>query len=107
MSDFMDITYEKKDWVATVTIERPGSYNSYTTRTLKEMARAFRDASEDDGAFSVERVNRESRPLFVAVQDAWDRDDVASWRHWDGVGRHCDRARRVARDPCPEAFSRC
>ena len=44
-----DIGYLKKDWVATVTIQRPKSYNSYTMHTLQEMARAFRDAAEDDG----------------------------------------------------------
>src|SRR5689334_8753079 len=38
---FTDIIYEKKDWVARVTINRPADYNSYTEHTLREMARAF------------------------------------------------------------------
>ncbi|HEY6958446.1 MAG TPA: enoyl-CoA hydratase-related protein [Candidatus Limnocylindria bacterium] len=46
---FKDITYTKKDFVATVTIQRPDSYNSYTTNTLREMGEAFADASRDDG----------------------------------------------------------
>jgi enoyl-CoA hydratase/carnithine racemase len=45
---FEEITYRKKDWVATVTINRPKLYNCYSTRTLQEMARAFQDASWDD-----------------------------------------------------------
>lgn len=46
--DFKEIIYEKKDWVATVTINRPHVYNSYSTLTLQEMAAAFKDASWDD-----------------------------------------------------------
>jgi len=45
---FTDITYEKKDWVAKVTINRPADYNSYTEHTLREMSRAFRDAAQDE-----------------------------------------------------------
>ncbi len=45
---FTDILYEKKDWIATVTINRPERYNAYSTHTLQEMGTAFRDASWDD-----------------------------------------------------------
>lgn len=46
--DFKEIIYEKKDWVATVTINRPHVYNSYSTLTLQEMTAAFKDATWDD-----------------------------------------------------------
>ena len=46
---FVDIIYEKADWVARVTINRPQVYNAYRTATLVEMRDAFRDASLDDG----------------------------------------------------------
>jgi len=46
---FQDIVYEKRDWVARVTINRPGVYNAYRTQTLVEMREAFRDAMYDDG----------------------------------------------------------
>lgn len=46
--EFKDILYEKRESIATVTINRPESYNAYTTRTLQEMARAFQDAAWDD-----------------------------------------------------------
>lgn len=45
---FQEILYTKRDWVATVTINRPESYNAYTWHTLQEMTAAFRDASWDD-----------------------------------------------------------
>jgi enoyl-CoA hydratase/carnithine racemase len=47
--DFHDILYEKKDMVARITINRPESYNAYTTDTLRELIRAFDDAASDDG----------------------------------------------------------
>jgi 1,4-dihydroxy-2-naphthoyl-CoA synthase len=45
---FQEIIYTKCDWVATVTINRPESYNAYTWHTLQEMTQAFRDAAWDD-----------------------------------------------------------
>jgi len=47
--DFQAIIYEKEDWVATVTINRPQVYNAFNTRVLQEMTLAFQDASWDDG----------------------------------------------------------
>ena len=47
--DFQEILYTKKDWVATVTINRPHVYNCYSTLTLQEMITAFKDAAWDDG----------------------------------------------------------
>ena len=46
--EFKDIIYTKKDWVATVTINRPEVFNTYRTETLREMSAAFLDASNDD-----------------------------------------------------------
>ena len=45
--EFTDIVYEKKDWVARVTINRADAYNAYTDHTLREMTAAFRDAASD------------------------------------------------------------
>lgn len=45
---FKDILYEKKDMIARVTINRPESFNCYTTATLVELATAIDDASSDD-----------------------------------------------------------
>jgi len=46
---FGEIRYEKKDWIATITIDRPHAYNAYSTSALRELAAAFGDAAFDDG----------------------------------------------------------
>jgi enoyl-CoA hydratase/carnithine racemase len=46
--DFEEILYEKGDWVARITIDRPFAYNAYSTTALEELAAAFRDAAFDD-----------------------------------------------------------
>ncbi|MGE5231186.1 MAG: 1,4-dihydroxy-2-naphthoyl-CoA synthase, partial [Deltaproteobacteria bacterium] len=45
---FTDILYQKQDWVARITINRPESFNCYTTGTLQELITAIDDASFDD-----------------------------------------------------------
>ncbi|HLF03148.1 MAG TPA: enoyl-CoA hydratase-related protein, partial [Anaerolineales bacterium] len=40
--------YDKRDWVARVTLNRPFNYNAYSTDTLEELATAFRQAAFDD-----------------------------------------------------------
>jgi enoyl-CoA hydratase/carnithine racemase len=47
-TDFKEVIYEKGDWVARITINRPHVYNSYSTNCLEELATAFRQASFDD-----------------------------------------------------------
>jgi len=46
--DFKDIIYEKRPGVARITINRPESYNAFTTDTQREMIKAFEDAADDD-----------------------------------------------------------
>ena len=45
---FEKIVYAKRDWRATVTINRPEVLNAFDFQTLRELARAFEDASWDD-----------------------------------------------------------
>ncbi len=45
---FTDVLYEKRDWVARITINRPQAYNAYSTEALAELAAAFRQAAFDD-----------------------------------------------------------
>jgi len=47
-TDFKDILYEKGNWVARITLNRPHNYNAYSTETLAELAAAFRQAAFDD-----------------------------------------------------------
>lgn len=46
--DFREVLYEKGDWVARVTINRPHAYNAYSTEALRELITAFHDAAFDD-----------------------------------------------------------
>ncbi len=46
--DFREVLYEKGDWVARITINRPQAYNAYSTPALEELATAFKDAAFDD-----------------------------------------------------------
>ena len=45
---FQEVQYEKREWVARITIQRPQAYNAYSTSALQELATAFQDASWDD-----------------------------------------------------------
>jgi enoyl-CoA hydratase/carnithine racemase len=47
-TEFEEILFEKKDWVARITLNRPHAYNAYSTATLAELAAAFRQAAFDD-----------------------------------------------------------
>jgi len=55
--EFEDIVYEKRDWVARVTFNRPQVYNAYRTRTLAELRDAFRDAAVQYGIPAVNDFN--------------------------------------------------
>ncbi len=46
--NFKEVQYEKNEWVARVTINRPHNFNAYSTPALQELAAAFQDASWDD-----------------------------------------------------------
>ena len=45
--DFTDIIYEKRDGIATITINRPEVMNAFRGETVRDMIEAFRDASHD------------------------------------------------------------
>jgi len=46
--DFEEILYDKKDWVATITLNRPRQYNAYTGTELFEICEALHDVTVDD-----------------------------------------------------------
>ncbi len=47
--NFSQIIYEKADWIAKITINRPEVHNAIDITTLQEMICALQDASWDDG----------------------------------------------------------
>ena len=46
--DFKEVLYVKDGWTARITLHRPQNYNAYSTEALRELTRAFEDASWDD-----------------------------------------------------------
>ncbi|HAP31869.1 MAG TPA: 1,4-dihydroxy-2-naphthoyl-CoA synthase [Firmicutes bacterium] len=46
--DFKEIIYEKKEWVAKITLNRPQRYNAYTGTELVEVCEALHDIIVDD-----------------------------------------------------------
>jgi 1,4-dihydroxy-2-naphthoyl-CoA synthase len=50
---FKEILYEKKDKVATITINRPERYNACLPTTIDELAQAFIDAWTDKRVYVV------------------------------------------------------
>lgn len=50
---FAEVLYEVRGDVATVTINRPDSFNAYSTRALEELAAAFREAAWNDAVTAV------------------------------------------------------
>src|SRR3954465_11622044 len=45
---YQDILYEKRDGIATITINRPEVLNAFRAETVEEMLEAMRDAEHDD-----------------------------------------------------------
>ncbi len=45
--DYQDILYVKDDGIATITINRPDSYNAFRAQTCEELIHAFKDADFD------------------------------------------------------------
>jgi enoyl-CoA hydratase/carnithine racemase len=46
---FKDLLYEKRDWVARITLNRPHVFNALSANMLRELTEAATDASWDDG----------------------------------------------------------
>ena len=46
--DFQEIMYEKTEWVAKITLNRPQRYNAYTATELTEVCEALHDVMVDD-----------------------------------------------------------
>ncbi|MEM2213264.1 MAG: enoyl-CoA hydratase-related protein [Candidatus Nezhaarchaeales archaeon] len=66
---FKEIIYEKKDWVARITINRPRVYNAYSLNALQEMCEALHDAMWD-GSVAVIVVTGAGDRAFCTGGDA-------------------------------------
>jgi len=67
--DFEEILYDKKDWVATITLNRPKQYNAYTGTELFEICEALHDVTVDD-AIAVAVITGAGEKAFCTGGDA-------------------------------------
>ena len=50
--EWKNLTYEKKDRIALITINRPKSLNSLNAETMEELDKAFAEVEQDDGTWA-------------------------------------------------------
>jgi enoyl-CoA hydratase/carnithine racemase len=79
---FNSILYEKKNWVATVTINRPKVHNCLNFETLRELGTAFQNASWDDEVAVVVLTGAGDRAFCTGA-------DIKEWKE-DFLGRPND-----------------
>ena len=84
-----NIKYEKKDWVATVTINRPEVHNCLNLETLQELGVVFQDAAWDDHV-AVVVVTGAGNNAFCTGADIkeWNEDFLSKpndFYKWMGV----------------------
>ncbi|HMK38183.1 MAG TPA: enoyl-CoA hydratase/isomerase family protein, partial [Bacteroidota bacterium] len=86
---FRNILYAKKDWRATVTINRPGVYNCLDLATLRELGAAFEDAAFDDMVAVVVITGAGTRAFCTGADlHEWKRDFTrrpGDFYKWMGV----------------------
>jgi enoyl-CoA hydratase/carnithine racemase len=94
---FERIRYEKNDWRATVTISRPEVFNCLDFQTLKELSRAFEDASWDDGVAVVVLTGSGDR-AFSTGADLKEQEEFFLRRprdYWKWMGAFTDAHYRL------------
>ncbi|MEO8285736.1 MAG: enoyl-CoA hydratase-related protein [Chloroflexota bacterium] len=99
--NFKNIVYTKKDYVATVTINRPDALNATDFPTLKEMSRAFEDASYDDHVRVVVLTGMGDR-AFCTGADLKEQEKFLTRRadYWKWMGAFIeahDRLRNIGK----------
>ena len=98
---FERIRYAKADGVATVTIDRPEVLNAFDFRTLRELGRAFEDASWDD-TVAVVVVTGSGERSFCTRADLDEQTQMGStsgqyWRWMGAFVEMHDRLRNIGK----------
>jgi uncharacterized protein (TIGR02118 family) len=100
---FEKILYLKEDGRATVTINRPKVYNALDFQTLREMSRAFEDASWDDSVAVVVLTGAGDR-AFCTGADVREMQELASggppndfWKWMGAFIEAQDRLRHIGK----------
>ncbi len=99
--NFSNIIYEKAEGVARVTINRPERLNATDFHTLKEMSRAFEDASYDD-TIGVLVLTGTGDRAFCTGADLMEQEQFLSRRadYWKWMGAFIeahDRLRQIGK----------
>jgi enoyl-CoA hydratase/carnithine racemase len=79
--NFQYVIYEKKNQVATITINRPEVYNCLNFQTLREMARAFEVASWDDEVGVVVLTGAGDRAFCTGADMKEQKTDILDRPH--------------------------
>src|SRR5258708_9946955 len=90
---FDDILYDKRDGIATVTINRPKVLNAFRAETVEEMLQAMRDA-EDDREIGVVVLAGAGDRAFCAGGDNSARAEGSETAGGVGGGRALPACRR-------------
>jgi enoyl-CoA hydratase/carnithine racemase len=94
---FERIRYDKGGWRATVTINRPDVHNCLDFQTLREMSRAFEDASWDDGVAVLVLTGAGDR-AFSTGADLKEQEEFFLTRprdYWKWMGAFIDTHYRL------------
>ncbi|MCC7528178.1 MAG: enoyl-CoA hydratase/isomerase family protein [Candidatus Melainabacteria bacterium] len=85
---FKEIHYQKKDYIATITLNRPFNLNAYSTSALKELCDAFEDASFDDAVGVIVYTGAGDR-AFCTGGDVKEYEEIYTARprdYWKYMG---------------------
>lgn len=75
IADFKDVTYEIKDGVGHVTIDRPAVLNAFTPDTLRELISVFKDATTDRNVGVLVLTGSGERSFCVGGDMNWEATD--------------------------------
>lgn len=93
--EYQDILFEKRDGVATITINRPDTLNAFRGQTIEELIHAFEDAGWDKSIGVVVLTSTGDRAFCVGG------DQGAHDGHYDGrgtIGMPMEQLHSVMRD---------
>ncbi|HZG72569.1 MAG TPA: 1,4-dihydroxy-2-naphthoyl-CoA synthase [Chondromyces sp.] len=97
--ELTDVLYEKKDGIATITINRPEVYNAFRAQTVQELIWSFRDAW-DDNRIGVVILTGAGEKAFCTGGDQKNKGDNgydASGGLGGGIGLEIEALHRTIR----------
>ena len=95
--DLQNVIYEKKDGIATITINRPEVYNCLNFQTLKEMTRVFEIASWDDEVGVVVLTGAGDKAFSTGADMKEQNDEILERprNYWKWMGQFIDAHKKL------------